>query len=350
MPRLGGARHAEALGLVDGRARAGSGRSAWSSRRPRRPGRPPRSGAEPLATHVARRETVAARRVWVVDDELLAGDPRPCGHPRGPRLRAGARRALLRGRDGRGRAARARGAPPRAGAKRSPPSGSCAATDARSEPRRPSGSRRACGRPAPRDPAVLVRRLAAGATRLGRALRPPRRSPPGSRRRSAPVPTRAASGRASSPRAAPAGRRRGRGAARRRRGARSARGARRRARAPARRGRRAEAPARRGARSSRRRARTATSSWRSSSGSERRLEALGQVNPLAKEEYEREKERLAELVEQREDLEQSLAELEELRAQLTEAVDSRFDETFDGACERASPRSRRRSSRAARAG
>jgi chromosome segregation protein len=62
--------------------------------------------------------------------------------------------------------------------------------------------------------------------------------------------------------------------------------------------------------------------------SERRLEGLGQVNPLAKEEYDREKERLAELVEQREDLERSLAELEGLRAQLNEAVEARFTETF----------------------
>jgi chromosome segregation protein len=62
--------------------------------------------------------------------------------------------------------------------------------------------------------------------------------------------------------------------------------------------------------------------------SERRLEALGQVNPLAKEEYESEKERLAELAEQREDLEKSLEELEDLRAQLIEAVDSRFAATF----------------------
>ena len=68
--------------------------------------------------------------------------------------------------------------------------------------------------------------------------------------------------------------------------------------------------------------------------SERRLEALGQVNPLAKEEYEHEKERLAELAEQREDLEQSLTELEELRAQLADAVDSRFKATFE-AVERA---------------
>jgi chromosome segregation protein len=61
---------------------------------------------------------------------------------------------------------------------------------------------------------------------------------------------------------------------------------------------------------------------------ERRREALGNVNPLAKEEYEREKEQLAELAEQRADLEQSLAELEQLRNELAETVDRRFAETF----------------------
>jgi chromosome segregation protein len=61
---------------------------------------------------------------------------------------------------------------------------------------------------------------------------------------------------------------------------------------------------------------------------ERRRETLGQVNPLAKEEYEREKERLTELVEQRADLEASLQELEQLRAELAETVERRFDETF----------------------
>ena len=61
---------------------------------------------------------------------------------------------------------------------------------------------------------------------------------------------------------------------------------------------------------------------------ERRRETLGQVNPLAKEEYEREKERLTELAEQRADLEASLKELEQLRAELAETVERRFDETF----------------------
>jgi chromosome segregation protein len=61
---------------------------------------------------------------------------------------------------------------------------------------------------------------------------------------------------------------------------------------------------------------------------ERRRETLGQVNPLAKEEYEREKERLTELTEQRADLEASLSELEELRAELADTVERRFDETF----------------------
>ena len=62
---------------------------------------------------------------------------------------------------------------------------------------------------------------------------------------------------------------------------------------------------------------------------ERRREALGQVNPLAHEEYEAEKGRLEELVAQRADLEASLAELEKLRTELTETVDRRFAETFD---------------------
>jgi len=63
-----------------------------------------------------------------------------------------------------------------------------------------------------------------------------------------------------------------------------------------------------------------------------RLEArriqLGQVNPLAKEEYALEQERLAELEAQRTDLEASLKELEELRADLAATVERRFTETF----------------------
>jgi chromosome segregation protein len=62
---------------------------------------------------------------------------------------------------------------------------------------------------------------------------------------------------------------------------------------------------------------------------ERRREALGQVNPLAKEEHEREKERLTELTTQREDLEASLKELEELRAELSDTVERRFADTFE---------------------
>jgi chromosome segregation protein len=61
---------------------------------------------------------------------------------------------------------------------------------------------------------------------------------------------------------------------------------------------------------------------------ERRREALGSVNPLAKEEYEREKERLTELREQTADLEQSLKELQSLRDELAETVVRRFEETF----------------------
>jgi chromosome segregation protein len=61
---------------------------------------------------------------------------------------------------------------------------------------------------------------------------------------------------------------------------------------------------------------------------ERRREQLGQVNPLAREEYEAEKLRLDELSTQRADLEQSLAELEQLRRDLTETVERRFEETF----------------------
>jgi chromosome segregation protein len=66
---------------------------------------------------------------------------------------------------------------------------------------------------------------------------------------------------------------------------------------------------------------------------EQRRIQLGQVNPLAKEEYEAEKERLAELEIQREDLEQSLKELAELRDELAETVERRFAETFSAVAE-----------------
>jgi chromosome segregation ATPase len=61
---------------------------------------------------------------------------------------------------------------------------------------------------------------------------------------------------------------------------------------------------------------------------ERRREALGRVNPLAKEEYDEEKERLDTLSTQRADLEASLEELQKLRNELTETVERRFEETF----------------------
>ncbi|HEX7254513.1 MAG TPA: AAA family ATPase [Gaiellaceae bacterium] len=61
----------------------------------------------------------------------------------------------------------------------------------------------------------------------------------------------------------------------------------------------------------------------------RRREELGRVNPLAAEEYEREKESLAELTAQREDLEHSLDELAKLRDDLDRTVERRFAETFD---------------------
>ena len=60
-----------------------------------------------------------------------------------------------------------------------------------------------------------------------------------------------------------------------------------------------------------------------------RREALGRVNPLAKEEYEEEKERLEELAAQRLDLETSLAEIAKLRDELAETVQRRFTETFE---------------------
>nr|MBA3376382.1 AAA family ATPase [Actinomycetota bacterium] len=61
---------------------------------------------------------------------------------------------------------------------------------------------------------------------------------------------------------------------------------------------------------------------------ETRRTALGQVNPLAREEYDAEKERLTDLQAQRQDLERSLDELAELRADLAETVERRFADTF----------------------
>ena len=61
---------------------------------------------------------------------------------------------------------------------------------------------------------------------------------------------------------------------------------------------------------------------------EARRQSLGQVNPLAREEYDAEKERLTDLQTQREDLERSLEELEKLRTELAETVERRFADTF----------------------
>ena len=66
---------------------------------------------------------------------------------------------------------------------------------------------------------------------------------------------------------------------------------------------------------------------------EARRSTLGQVNPLAREEYEAEKERLDDLKTQREDLERSLEELDNLRAELTATVERRFAETFAAVAE-----------------
>jgi chromosome segregation protein len=66
---------------------------------------------------------------------------------------------------------------------------------------------------------------------------------------------------------------------------------------------------------------------------ETRRVALGQVNPLAREEYEAERERLDDLRAQREDLERSLEELDRLRAELAETVERRFAETFASVAE-----------------
>jgi len=66
---------------------------------------------------------------------------------------------------------------------------------------------------------------------------------------------------------------------------------------------------------------------------EQRRIQLGQVNPLAKEEYDAEKERLTELEVQRQDLEASLKELADLRDELADTVERRFADTFAAVAE-----------------
>ncbi len=60
----------------------------------------------------------------------------------------------------------------------------------------------------------------------------------------------------------------------------------------------------------------------------RRRQELGEVNPLAREEYAREKARLEELRLQRADLERSLQELERLRRDLADTVERQFASTL----------------------
>jgi chromosome segregation protein len=63
----------------------------------------------------------------------------------------------------------------------------------------------------------------------------------------------------------------------------------------------------------------------------RRREQLGPVNPLAEREYEEAKAHVDELEEQREDLEQALAELEKLIKQTDREISAAFEETFEKA-------------------
>ncbi|MBA2763973.1 MAG: AAA family ATPase, partial [Thermoleophilaceae bacterium] len=60
----------------------------------------------------------------------------------------------------------------------------------------------------------------------------------------------------------------------------------------------------------------------------RRREQLGPVNPLAREEYEREVARVEELAEQRSDLETALVELEQVIAEADRQIRRNFEETF----------------------
>jgi chromosome segregation ATPase len=63
----------------------------------------------------------------------------------------------------------------------------------------------------------------------------------------------------------------------------------------------------------------------------RRREALGPVNPLAEREYEEALAHVADLEEQRRDLETALAELEGLIAETDRRIDQTFNETFEAA-------------------
>ena len=71
------------------------------------------AGLGSLVVLVGRDPRALVESLPVVEREVLLDSSGPRGDPRGPRLGSASRRALVRGRDGRGRAARARGPPPR---------------------------------------------------------------------------------------------------------------------------------------------------------------------------------------------------------------------------------------------
>ena len=221
--------------------------------------------------------------------ERLRKVARSRGHARGLRLRPGAGRALVRGRDGRGGAARARGAAARARGRARASSERPARSGARRRrrPRRRSRSGRRRGLDAaraPRSRSAWSRRSPRGRADAARLEAPLRAAPT-----RAAAAARAAGSCASSAPTRPSC------AAQPAEARRALVGGRRRARAPRRRGRRGSAALRGSGRRAGRRATTADELAAKLERLERRREALGSVNPLAKEEYEREKERLDEL-------------------------------------------------------
>ena len=292
-----------ALGLVERARKAGLGDLAVlvPPRGEQRPTRPPLVGAEPLSSHVralpgGERVAELLADVWLAEPSRpRAGRDRRARHAGGTLLRRRARRALVLGRDGGGGPAAARRPPPRPGRRgRASSSAAPRSCPPRLRPSRPARwSRwRSAWRPLLQEAATaaehfeapLRARVDAGATRAGELAAELRRL----------------GGEEAEVRrvAAEAGERAGGIDVERARLEAEASEARRRleeAGAEPAEGDDREELAERIERL------------------ERRRETLGQVNPLAKEEYDREKERLTELADQRADLEASLKELEQLR-------------------------------------